>query len=191
MEKNEIRKKIRDLKSMLLEKERQSAAEDVFRRVENTAAFMVAERILMYHSLPDELSTRAFLTKWSNRKRFYLPRVNGVNLEILPYDETRLELGAFHIEEPTGNDVVNPDDIDLIIVPGVAYDNRGNRIGRGKGFYDRLLRSMRATKIGVGYEFQIVSEIQAESHDVKMDMVISPGACMIVNPAVKKIYRNK
>ena len=120
MEKNEIRKKIRDLKSMLLEKERQSAADDVFRRVENTAAFMVAERILMYHSLPDELSTRAFLTKWSNRKRFYLPRVNGVNLEILPYDETRLELGAFHIEEPTGNDVVNPDDIDLIIVPGVA-----------------------------------------------------------------------
>ena len=90
MEKNEIRKKIRDLKSMLLEKERQSAADDVFRRVENTAAFMVAERILMYHSLPDELSTRAFLTKWSNRKRFYLPRVNGVNLEILPFDETRL-----------------------------------------------------------------------------------------------------
>ena len=51
MEKNEIRKKIRDLKSMLLEKERQSAADDVFRRVENTAAFMVAERILMYLSL--------------------------------------------------------------------------------------------------------------------------------------------
>ncbi len=154
MEKNEIRKKIRDLKSMLLEKERQSAADDVFRRVENTAAFMVAERILMYHSLPDELSTRAFLTKWSNRKRFYLPRVNGVNLEILPYDETRLELGAFHIEEPTGNDVVNPDDIDLI-------------------------------KIGIGYEFQIVNEIQAESHDVKMDIVISPSSCVVVNPAVK------
>lgn len=185
MEKNEIRKKIRDLKSMLLEKERQSAADDVFRRVENTAAFMVAERILMYHSLPDELSTRAFLTKWSNRKRFYLPRVNGVNLEILPYDETRLELGAFHIEEPTGNDVVNPDDIDLIIVPGVAYDNRGNRVGRGKGFYDRLLRSMRAIKIGIGYEFQIVNEIQAESHDVKMDLVISPSSCVVVNPAVK------
>ncbi len=80
---------------------------------------------------------------------------------------------------------MNPDDIDLIIVPGVAYDNRGNRVGRGKGFYDRLLRSMRAIKIGIGYEFQIVNEIQAESHDVKMDIVISPSSCVVVNPAVK------
>lgn len=161
------------MRSMLLETERLSAADEVFERLENTAAFLLADRILMYHSLPDELSTHRFLDKWHGKKSFFLPRVNGVNLEILPYDESRLELGSFHIEEPTGDNTVSADEIELVIVPGVAYDHSGNRLGRGKGFYDRLLATTRATKVGVGYEFQIVEEIPSEPHDVKMDMVIS------------------
>lgn len=173
MEKNEIRRKIKALRSMLIETEKMSAADEVFARLERTAAFLLADHILMYHSLPDELSTHRFLRKWSGRKHFYLPRVNGVNLDILPYDETRLELGSFHIEEPTGQNTVSSGDIELIIVPGVAYDRKGNRLGRGKGFYDRLLASTRATKMGVGYEFQLVDEIPAESHDIKMDFVIT------------------
>ncbi|MBD5328593.1 MAG: 5-formyltetrahydrofolate cyclo-ligase [Bacteroides sp.] len=173
MEKSDIRRKIKAMRSMLLETERMSAADEVFERLENTAAFLLADRILMYHSLPDELSTHRFLDKWHGRKSFFLPRVNGVNLEILPYDESRLELGSFHIEEPTGDNTVSADEIELVIVPGVAYDHSGNRLGRGKGFYDRLLATTRATKVGVGYEFQIVEEIPSEPHDVKMDMVIS------------------
>lgn len=180
MEKKELRKKIKDLRSMLLEHERAAAAEEVFSRLEQTAAFLLADHILMYHSLPDELSTRNFLSKWSGRKHFYLPRVNGVNLDILPYDESRLELGAFHIEEPTGKDTVNPDSIELIVVPAVAYDRRGNRLGRGKGFYDRLLAETKATKIGVGYEFQLVDEIPVEPHDVRMDMVITQRTVIVV-----------
>lgn len=98
MEKNEIRRRVRHLRGMLSEIERMKAAEEVFSRVEKTTAFIMADRILMYHSLPDEVNTRAFLRKWADRKNFYLPRVNGVNLDILPYDESRLELGSFHIE---------------------------------------------------------------------------------------------
>lgn len=158
---------------MLDEAERLAAAQDVFDRLEKTSAFLMADRILMYHSLPDELHTHTFLDKWASRKRFYLPRVNGVNLEILPYESTRLELGSFHIEEPTGDDVVDPDEIELIIVPAVAYDRRGNRLGRGKGFYDRLLQSTKATKIGVGYDFQLLDELPTEKHDVPMDFVIT------------------
>lgn len=178
MEKSDIRRKIKAMRQMLLETERVSAADEVFERLENTAAFLLADRILMYHSLPDELSTHRFLDKWHGRKSFFLPRVNGVNLEILPYDESRLELGSFHIEEPTGDNTVSADEIELVIVPGVAYDHSGNRLGRGKGFYDRLLATTRATKVGVGYEFQIVEEIPSEPHDVKMDMVISQKRVM-------------
>ncbi|MBD5176512.1 MAG: 5-formyltetrahydrofolate cyclo-ligase [Bacteroidales bacterium] len=178
MEKSDIRRKIKAMRQMLSEAERISAAEEVFNRLEQTAAFLMADKVLMYHSLPDELSTHAFLKKWGSRKRFYLPRVNGVNLDILPYDESRLELGSFHIEEPTGNDTVDADEIELIVVPAVAYDRRGNRLGRGKGFYDRLLSSARATKIGVGYEFQLVDEIPAESHDVPMDYVITQSVTL-------------
>lgn len=173
MEKSDIRRKIKSMRQMLLDTEKQSAAEEVFSRLEQSAAFLLAERILMYHSLPDELPTIAFLEKWGKRKRFFLPRVNGVNLDILPYDRSRLELGSFHIEEPTGDDLIDPSEIELIVVPAVAYDKRGNRLGRGKGFYDRLLQSTRATKIGIGYDFQLFDELPVEEHDVPMDIVIT------------------
>ncbi len=181
MEKIDLRRKVKALRSMLLETERIRAAEEVFARLEQTAAFMMSERILMYHSLPDELPTLNFLRKWSDRKKFYLPRVNGVNLDILPYDEQRLELGAFHIEEPTGNDTVDISHIELIVVPAVAFDRKGNRLGRGKGYYDRLLAGSKATKVGVGYEFQLLGEIPAEPHDIRMDMVITQSATFIVD----------
>lgn len=176
MEKQDIRRKIKSMRMMLDEAEKLAAANDVFDRLERTSAFLMADRILMYHSLPDELHTHSFLDKWAARKRFFLPRVNGVNLEILPYERTRMELGSFHIEEPTGDDVIDPEEIELIIVPAVAYDRRGNRLGRGKGFYDRLLKTTKATKIGVGYDFQLVDELPTEEHDVPVDFVITQSA---------------
>ena len=165
---------------MLSQAERMAAAQEVFDRLEESAAFMLAEKILMYHALPDELETRQFLAKWKDRKRFFLPRVNGVNLEILPYDESRLELGAFHIEEPTGENTVNPSELELIVVPAVAFDKKGTRLGRGKGFYDRLLSTTKATKIGVGYDFQLVDDLPSEPHDVPMDMVITQKTTIIL-----------
>ena len=173
MDKREIRRKMKQLRMMLSDEEKHSAAEEVFNLLEKTAAFIMADHILMYHALPDELQTQHFLRKWASKKHFYLPRVNGVNLEILPYDESRLELGAFHIEEPSGNDTVDVDNSELIIVPAVAYDRRGNRLGRGKGFYDRLLKEANATKIGIAYEFQLYDEIPVEEHDVPVDFVIT------------------
>lgn len=173
MNKNDIRRKVKARKSLLNDEERLSAAQRVFDMLERTADFMIADRILMYHSLPDELSTREFIAKWCGRKHFYLPRVNGVNLEILPYDEQHLALGSFHIEEPTGSDTSCVDDMEMIVVPAVAYDRQGNRVGRGKGYYDRLLAGSRARKIGVAYDFQLVDDIDSEPHDVKVDVVIT------------------
>lgn len=180
MEKYELRHKVKSLRIMLSEEEKLSAAEEVFSRLEETAAFLLAENILMYHSLPDELSTRQFLAKWGKRKKFFLPRVNGVNLEILPYDESRLELGSFHIEEPTGDDLANADEIELVVVPGVAFDRKGRRLGRGKGYYDRFLNESKATKVGVGYEFQLVDEVPSEPHDISMDIILTPTSTIIV-----------
>ena len=103
MNKNDIRLRMRARKSLLDDDERQKAARSVFDRLEQLAAFLMSDRILMYNSLPDELSTREFLNKWSGKKRFFLPRVNGIDLEILPYDRTRLRSGAFRSEEPEGD----------------------------------------------------------------------------------------
>ena len=121
--------------------------------------------------------SREFLDKWHGYKRIYLPRVNGVDLDILPYDRTRMHLGAFHIEEPDGEDMADVSDMDIVIVPAVAYDSYGRRVGRGKGYYDRLLANVKAVTIGVAYDFQLLDEddcIEDEPHDVSVDYVITP-----------------
>lgn len=159
---------------MLDDTERLGAARRVFDTLTSLAAFTLAEKVLVYHSLPDELSTHEFLDQWEGRKQFFLPRVNGLDLEILPYCRTRTHLGAFRIEEPDGNDTTDIADIDLIIVPAVAYDRHGNRVGRGKGYYDRLLARTKAITIGVCYDFQLLDdEIEAEEFDIPVDFVIA------------------
>ncbi len=162
MNKEQIRLKVKTHKSMLDDNERRRAASTVFDLLEKTAAFVLSDNILLYHSLPDELSTIDFIDKWHTRKHFFLPRVNGLNLEILPYDRSSLHLGAFRIEEPGGDDTT-----------AVAFDLCGNRVGRGKGYYDRLLAETKAIKIGVGYGFQLVDNIDAEDHDVALDYIIT------------------
>ncbi|MBD5232841.1 MAG: 5-formyltetrahydrofolate cyclo-ligase [Bacteroidales bacterium] len=175
MKKDEIRARVRARKAMLDDIERTEAAARVFDTLASMAAFTMARKVLMYHSLPDELGTHAFLDRWESDKEFYLPRVNGLDLEILPYSRTRTHLGAFHIEEPDGEDTADVSDMDLIIVPAVAYDRSGNRVGRGKGYYDRLLGRSKALKIGVCYDFQLFDEdeIEAEEHDVAVDFIIT------------------
>ena len=181
MKKDDIRRDMRARKALLTDEEKVSAASRVFDRLEQSASFMLAENVLLYHSLPDELSTHEFIAKWADRKHIYLPRVNGMNLDILPYNRSRLATGAFFIEEPQGDDIVSAEILDLIVVPAVAYDRNGNRVGRGKGYYDRLLCTAKATKIGVGYDFQLVDEVDAEPHDIAVDIVITESNHIAVN----------
>lgn len=131
--------------------------------------------MLLYHSLPDEVDTHGFIRRWSDRKRILLPVVIGNELELRVYtDEEHLTKGAFHIDEPTGTPFTDYGQIDLAVIPGVAFDRQGNRLGRGKGYYDRLLpRIPTAYKIGLCFHFQLLDEIPAEAHDVRMDEIIS------------------
>ncbi|MCM1020736.1 MAG: 5-formyltetrahydrofolate cyclo-ligase [Muribaculum sp.] len=187
MKKEQIRLRIKAHKALLTNVERISAAKRVWNALEETVAFLMADKVLLYNALPDELETRQFIDKWSRKKRLFLPRVNGLNLDILPYDGRPVEKGAYNIFEPTGFDCEPVDNIDLIIVPAVAYDRCGNRVGRGKGFYDRLLAKSRAAKIGVGYDFQLIDEIiDAEPHDIRVDMVITERRTMRINNTTNK-----
>lgn len=181
MKKAEIRQRIKALKKAVDKESAKIAATKAFAQVEECAEFQRAQHVMVYHSLPDELSTHAFIEKWHGLKKLYLPRVNGEILEILPYDATQLQSGSFNIEEPTGDEIVDGNDIDLIIVPGIAFDRKGNRVGRGKGYYDRLLRETTAIKIGIGYDFQLLEDnIETEEHDVKVDLIITEHQCVYV-----------
>ena len=70
------------------------------------------------------------------------------------------------------------DDLDLVLVPGVAFNLGGHRLGRGKGFYDRLLQNFSGKKIGVAFDEQIVDALPVEENDVRMDLILTPSRCL-------------
>lgn len=187
MDKGSIRKHIKHLKSLLSETEKHEFSKAVFFKIEQLPIFKTAQRVLLYNSLPDELPTKDVIDRWGLSKQIFLPRVNGLELEILPYLNGQLSVGAYNIEEPTGNDIYDINAIDTIIVPAVAFDPSGNRVGRGKGYYDKLLARTDALKIGVVYDFQIVDTINSEPHDIKMDIIVSPQQTIIINTKLQSI----
>lgn len=176
MNKADARRLVRERKRLLNEADKKEAARLAFERVEQTSLFMQSRNILLYYSLPDELSTIEFINKWAAKKNIFLPRVNGDDLEILPYNKETLHVGAYQIEEPDGSDIRDICEMELVIVPAMAYDLSGNRVGRGKGYYDRLLVKADIAKIGVAYDFQLLDKIESEPHDVRVDIVITDKA---------------
>src|SRR5205823_12811558 len=82
--------------------------------------------------------------------------------------------GPFNIFEPSMNNPAPLNRLDLIVAPGLAFDGWGRRLGRGKGFYDRLLSAVNGVKCGICFEEQLLAEIPVESHDVTLDFVATP-----------------
>ena len=171
--KTDIRRDIRQLKRMLTDEQKAIAASKCFSRLEQCQEFIDADRILVYASLPDEISTDEFISRWYGRKQIFLPRVNGDDLDILPYRPGDTAEGAFGIDEPTGNECRDISEIDLVVVPAMAFDRRGNRLGRGRGFYDRLLHNATCPLIGAAYAIQIVEHSPAEPHDIKIPTIVT------------------
>lgn len=174
MEKQECRKYIRELKKRYSLAEKKEKSAEIWKKVEHNTFFRDARTVLIYWSMDDEVYTHDFIRKWADRKTFLLPCVRGGELEIYYYEgEDKMCPGeAFGILEPTGQQCPGLDCIDLVLVPGVAFDREGNRLGRGKGYYDKILRGISAWKIGIGFDFQVLDHIPVEAFDVKMDEVI-------------------
>ena len=152
-------------------------------RLSRTQEFKKARTILLYHPVNNEVDTVDFITReLSNhkpQKTFCLPRICGKTnrLHIHQFeDPNTLETGRFSIKEPsTAHPVVPRSKIDLVITPGLAFDPHGNRIGYGKGYFDKLFKSLSTdcTKIALAYDFQIVENIPAERHDQKVNLILT------------------
>ena len=173
MTKPEIRRLMRQLKAELSDEQKESLSQEVFAKIENCDAFKNARNVMLYHSLPDELPTHEVVIKWTLNKKVYLPRCNGDELDVVKFQPQTMQTGSFNIIEPQG-EPVDKNLMDLVIVPAVAFDGKGGRVGRGKGYYDRLLNGCNATKIVVGYPFQLIEEVPAEEHDIKMNYIVTP-----------------
>lgn len=137
----------------------------------------VVNTILLYYPLTDEVDVRALIRRADMQgKLVLLPKVVGEELELRVYQgESSLAKGAFNIMEPVGE--LFPEErygeIDMAVIPGMAFTPRGARLGRGKGFYDRLLPKLsNAWKVGACFPFQVMDEIPTEAHDIKLDEVV-------------------
>jgi 5-formyltetrahydrofolate cyclo-ligase len=179
--KTALRQKIRELPEKFSPEKRKSDSEKICARLERQNLFKMAKAILFFAPLPEEVDLWPLLKRtlaggkmvalpcFDSENQIYTPRrVTDVHVEILS--------GKFGIREPAASCVEIPlDDLDLILVPGVAFDLNGHRLGRGKGFYDRLLQNFRRLKIGIAFDEQIVGEIPSEARDIKMDLILTPA----------------
>lgn len=148
----------------------------IMQKVESLAQFAEAKTILLYWSMEDEVQTHDFVNRWYEKKTLLLPCVDGDNLKLRQYTGPDCLVAGeqFGIGEPNGPEYTDLDSIEMIIVPGVAFDGNNNRMGRGRGFYDRLLKSTpNAFKVGVAFNFQMVDLVPTEPFDVAMDAVLS------------------
>ena len=155
--------------------QRVALSEEILSRVESLPAFAKASVVLAYNSLDDEVYTRGFLNRWFEKKTLLLPKVAGDTLTLHRYmGEDSVSRGAFGIDEPTTPCFEEWDKVDFVLVPGVAFDAAGNRLGRGGGYYDRLLSELpeAARRIGVCFPFQLVPSVDTQDHDVPMHKVI-------------------
>lgn len=142
-------------------------------KVENLPDFRCADTVLLYMSIEGEVPTSEFIEKWRTAKRILIPKVAGDDLLLYEYDPDRLSEGYRGILEPS-EDAVRAEysDVDLAIVPGVAFTRSGSRLGRGKGFYDRLLPHLDCTKAGICFNYRIVPDIPTDPWDITLDKVI-------------------
>ena len=187
IDKCELRRALRQLCRCFTADVAAISARAVMEKVQALPCSDTARRIVLYHSLPDELPTVEMLNVWSGEKTLLLPRVVGDVMDIVAFHAGELTTGSFNIQEPTGNEIITDFGVtDVAIIPGVAFDRNGNRLGRGKGYYDRFLSHFPGIKIGICADFRLVDAIPAEAHDVKMDYVITPSTTILNNDCNKR-----
>ena len=177
--KKELRALVRQRKAAHSPAELHALSMEACRGVCRSSLWQTARSVLLYHPLPDEVDVTPLLTEAHRLgMRIYLPVVTGAeSIEARRWTpDTPMLAGAYGIQEPSGVKISKGEygEIDLAIVPGMGFDSQGHRLGRGKGYYDRLLARMpRAHLMGVCFPFQLLPGIPSEPHDIDMEEVIS------------------
>ncbi|HAD05206.1 MAG: 5-formyltetrahydrofolate cyclo-ligase [Desulfuromonadales bacterium GWC2_61_20] len=139
--------------------------------------FLAADVVALYAPVRNEVATaELFRAGRKMGKRLLFPRVFGKHLEFVEVsDWSELHSGAFGIAEPTGSNVVDSAAIDLMVLPGLAFDRRGHRLGYGKGYYDRYWQQQprHGLLLGLAFDFQVVDRLPVEHHDIQLDLLVT------------------
>lgn len=178
MTKKELRSLMRKRAAEMTEAESSVWSDAIWRKVEELPQFRNAKCILLYMSIPGEVETQKIIEKWSKSRKIALPLVCGETLELRRYDALHLQKGYKDILEPSPEaEAVAADEIDLAVIPGMAFSRRPDgkviRLGRGGGFYDRLLPQLGCPVFGVAFSFRITDTVPSDPWDIPIDGVIT------------------
>lgn len=176
MEKKDLRHQVRIMKRQFSAGQLIDMSESVIHDLLVVPQVKKAKTILMYYSLDDEVYTHDAVDQLLKQgKTVLLPVVtSATDMEIRRYTGPQdLQEGFFNIKEPIGELFTDYPSIDVAVIPGMSFDLQGNRLGRGKGYYDRFLPKIpNAYKIGICFPFQKFPAIPVDEHDIKMDLVL-------------------
>lgn len=173
---------------------RHKASETILEKLQQLDYFKEAKSVLLYYPAKDEVDIRPLLGGYLNnyhlisdsrrglpqkkydedeQTKIYLPSISDLSITLISKD-TRLKTRFNSIKEPVHPDRQLPEQIDLAVIPGVIFDEKGYRIGHGGGWYDRLLSKVRFNiKIGLSFDELVVRNLPVEAHDQKVDIVIT------------------
>jgi 5-formyltetrahydrofolate cyclo-ligase len=182
-----IRKEILEKRQSQDPKARAAQSRSIVRTLLSYKEFQKAGQILIYLSKDGEVGTDDLLGRaFELGKRVCVPVVDQESGELrvseLPGPDTSFRLGAFGVREPVEEDLnfVPPDQIDLVVAPGLAFDRRGSRIGYGKGYYDRLLSRLgsQVPRIALAFDFQVLDSVPQDENDIRVDAIITEKSTM-------------
>lgn len=174
--KNELRKQAKNIRKTLNTK---ILSKLIHKKLINLPEYKNAKNICTYYSFRDEVVTENFFD--DKTKNWFIPKMMGDELIICPYDEKEIEINKFNIKEPKTTPI-NPQILDLIIVPALAADINGYRIGYGKGYYDRLLKNLPNTKkIIIIFSDLLLENVYPDSFDEKCDIIVTDKDTYYIN----------
>ncbi len=175
--KSELRNRIAQKRRALDPHWTANASAQIAERMQAFEAFQIARTVALYKAISGEVALdRLFPTCWAQGKRTCIPVFNA-DLNIYEWaeitEQTTFRTGNYGIQEPEQMPAFAMNPIDLMVVPGVAFDADGNRLGRGGGYYDRLLADFPGVAVAVAFDFQVLPRIPHTTHDIPVDYVIT------------------
>ncbi len=179
-QKHALRKQIAEQRAALSPEQLIARSREVARNLESMEAFQQSQTLFIYHSMPGEVETRELIAHHHTDKIILLPVVTPQGLILRRYTgDDALLTSPYGISEPIGEDFVDYQAIDFVVVPGVAFDRSRNRLGFGKAYYDNILPKINTVKTAVCFNFQLFDVIPHTPSDVKMDTIVCEDEIII------------
>jgi len=190
MDKQALRDRFRRVREQLSAEEVRAASVAVCRRLAGWEVAQRARIVLTYLAFRNEIDLSA-LVKHLPGVRWALPRVDGPCLVLHPYDRGRLIRHRFGMLEPAADlPVIPASEIDVVLVPGVAFDRHGARLGFGGGYYDRFLPTTPALRVGIAHDLCLADELPCTERDQRVDWVITPTRAVTCRAAIPVLEIN-